>query len=503
MVQQFSANYQYRIITISNNQQEIWLESEKDQSFPVIRLMRHDLDWANWLKRDIERTAVNGEQIRKKLFKKPLKVLTIYISKYAPVDDYSFTEKIQVHNKTTIQTFILDSTAYPEKINNLEKILNIPLAIKIPAEEEIEEKHIELVKQSALNESVKKVKEDQQIFQRGKPVFTYVFIAIQVIVFLLMEINGSSTNSKTLIEFGAKFSPFIMAGEWWRFLTPMFVHIGFLHLLMNTVSLYFIGTEVERIFGNFRFLLVYLFAGFTGTLASFIMTPNLSAGASGAIFGCFGALLYFGFTYPKLFFRSMGKNVIVLIVINLVYGFAVPGIDNAGHIGGLIGGFLAAGVVHLPKNKLLLRQILFIAGTVISTIFLLQYGYDQQGNMDGGDETTASIAQEYLQEGKENQAADLLINYIEKYEQAPYSNWLLGNIEYQNRDFPAAAKYYEQAIEQKPDLHEAHFNLGLVYYEMQRLDEAKQQVEKAAELAPEQTSYQELLQKLNQSDQSF
>ena len=72
-----------------------------------------------------------------------------------------------------------------------------------------------------------------------------------------------------------------------------------------------------------------------------MMTPNLAAGASGAIFGCFGALLYFGSVYGNLFFRTMDSSVIVLIIINLVYGFAVPGIDNAGHIGGLIGGFFS------------------------------------------------------------------------------------------------------------------------------------------------------------------
>ena len=69
-------------------------------------------------------------------------------------------------------------------------------------------------------------------------------------------------------------------------------------------------------------LFIYIFAGFAGTLGSFIMTPNLSAGASGAIFGCFGALLYFGIVYPKLFMRSMGSSVIVLIIINLIYGFS-------------------------------------------------------------------------------------------------------------------------------------------------------------------------------------
>src|SRR3954465_11110377 len=92
---------------------------------------------------------------------------------------------------------------------------------------------------------------------------------------------------------------------------------------------------VERIFGNTRFLFIYIFAGISGVIASFIFSPNISAGASGAIFGCFGALLYFALIYPKLFFRTMGPSVITVLVFNLIFGFTVSIVDNAGHLGGL------------------------------------------------------------------------------------------------------------------------------------------------------------------------
>lgn len=117
-------------------------------------------------------------------------------------------------------------------------------------------------------------------------------------------------------------------------MTPIVLHIGLLHLLMNTLALFYLGSAVERVYGNIRFLFIYLAAGFGGTLASFIFSPTLSAGASGAIFGCFGALLYFGLIYPSLFFRTMGFNILVVLGINLAFGFTIPGIDNAGHIGG-------------------------------------------------------------------------------------------------------------------------------------------------------------------------
>src|SRR5690606_25315449 len=204
------------------------------------------------------------------------------------------------------------------------------------------------LRQSAIQKAKNREREERELFEHGKPFFTYLFIAVQVLMFLIVEINGGSTNVETLIQYGAKFNPLILAGEWWRFFTPIFLHIGLLHLLMNTLALYYLGTAVERIFGRVRFLWIYLFSGFAGSVASFVFTNNLSAGASGAIFGCFGALLYMGVINTKLFFRTIGMNVIVVIIINLIFGFTVPGIDNAGHIGGLIGGFLATGIVHYP-----------------------------------------------------------------------------------------------------------------------------------------------------------
>ncbi|MGM9956676.1 MAG: rhomboid family intramembrane serine protease [Peribacillus sp.] len=493
IVRLLSVQYDYRMITVTENHEEIWLESEKNTDFPVIRLIRHDLDWANWLKRDIDRTLKNGEQVRKKLYKKPMSILSIYVSKFAPVDDFEFSAQPAMLQKTKVNTFIFASESFQTSKQNLEATLKTPLSISVPEDEEIDEGQVLELKKVAISASVKKAKAEQKVFQQAKPFFTYILIAIQVAVFILMGFSGGSTDSRTLIEFGAKYSPYILQGEWWRFFTPMVVHIGFIHLLMNTFSLYLIGAEVERIYGNARFLFIYIFAGFAGTLGSFIMTPNLSAGASGAIFGCFGALLYFGMVYPKLFMRTMGSTVILLIVINLVYGFTVSGIDNAGHIGGLIGGFLAAGVVHLPKTQKVLRQMAFLVGTAVLTYFLLQFGYTHQKN---DDETMAMLAQDYIEDGEEAKAEEMLADYVEDNSDAPISHFILGNLSFDNEEFEDARHYFEKAIEQNPKLHEAHYNLALAYAKLNLMDEAKEQAQKAVELAPKEKSYKELLEEL-------
>ena len=98
----------------------------------------------------------------------------------------------------------------------------------------------------------------------------------------------------TLIEVGAKYTPLLLDGEWWRLVTTMFIHIGFLHLMMNSLALYFLGTLVERMYGSLRFFGIYVVAGITGSIVSIWTNLSIGAGASGAIFGLFGALLYFG-----------------------------------------------------------------------------------------------------------------------------------------------------------------------------------------------------------------
>src|SRR5699024_10069042 len=111
--------------------------------------------------------------------------------------------------------------------------------------------------------SLKNVLKQQQekvesIFTYGKPVFTYILIAISLVLFLLLELNGGSSDIQTLIDYGAKYNPaIILDGEWWRIISSMFLHIGLLHMVMNMIALYFLGTIVERIFGSGRFLFIY------------------------------------------------------------------------------------------------------------------------------------------------------------------------------------------------------------------------------------------------------
>jgi rhomboid protease GluP len=369
---------QYRIIKLSNVPNEIWLESFQNKNVPLIRIVRYDIDWSSWLKRDIEYTWHVAQQLKKRYMKRSFQVLNIYISTYPPVDDWGFLVakplSFSQSNRTVLQTLLIHSANVQDSLQQLSEMIGEP--VRLPSLERHDDPFmaIEHIKQQIFRLEREQQEKEKRLFEYGKPVFTYVFIVLQVLMFLVLEWKGGSTNPAVLIQYGAKFNPLIKEGEWWRFFTPIFLHIGFFHLFMNTMALYYLGMTVERLYGSWRFFVIYLLAGFFGTLGSFLFTSSLSAGASGAIFGLFGALLYFGTVYRHLFLQTMGTNIIGLIVLNLVFGLIIPGIDNAGHIGGLIGGFLAASIVHLPRHRLWSKQFVSFVFTSLVAVLGLYIG---------------------------------------------------------------------------------------------------------------------------------
>lgn len=174
------------------------------------------------------------------------------------------------------------------------------------------------------------------------PIITYSIIAVNVIFYLLMTFAGGSTNSDVLIAFGAKDTTLILQGQAWRLMTYMFLHIGFLHLAINTYSLWILGRFTENLIHKRKFLILYLFCGTGAGISSFLFTPSISAGASGAIFGLLGALLIYSWNRPRLWHSGFGTNLLIIIGINLFLGFSLSGIDNFGHLGGLFSGILFA-----------------------------------------------------------------------------------------------------------------------------------------------------------------
>ncbi|ASS75129.1 hypothetical protein CIG75_09150 [Tumebacillus algifaecis] len=164
----------------------------------------------------------------------------------------------------------------------------------------------------------------------------------------------------------------VRLGEWWRLLSSVFLHYELTHIAFNMVTLYFFGRIAERIFGLPRFMVIYVLAGVAGSLLSVAFSPHNSLGASGAVFGLFGALLAFGQFNRKAFAMTIGTSVYALLAINLIFGFIMPNVNNFAHIGGMIGGFLSAmavGVPNTPNNKRWLFAVLY-AGFVALSLWI-------------------------------------------------------------------------------------------------------------------------------------
>ena len=199
------------------------------------------------------------------------------------------------------------------------------------------------------------------------PTLTYFLIGVCLAVFFLEIGYGfwryntwtGSQNTTVLVDLGAKVNQYILLGEWWRLFTAMFLHIGVMHLLFNMWALFAIGRLVEAYYGHVRYAIIYLLGGLFGSLASYAFSPSVSAGASGGVFALTGATSVYFFRYRDNFGshgRAVLQNMLLIIVMNLAFGFAGSGVDNWGHIGGLVGGLLLAWGL-LPKYALPQRNV--------------------------------------------------------------------------------------------------------------------------------------------------
>ena len=195
---------------------------------------------------------------------------------------------------------------------------------------------------------------------RRTPVVTWVLLGVNALVWLATTAASATTNSGILLDFGAMFGPRIANGEYWRLFTATFLHAGVAHLAINGLWLLILGQLVERAFGHVRFLVIYVLAGLSGSVASYLFNPiAVGLGASGAVFGVMGALAAFFVALRGVSGGMARRNltgVLVIAGIILAYGFISrpgpedPDIDNWAHLGGLVGGFLV-GLALAPRYR--------------------------------------------------------------------------------------------------------------------------------------------------------
>lgn len=348
----------YSPIILHGAQNEIWLEN-LDSDCKIIRIVSNYIHNDEQLNFDLFKTKQIIRRIKRKTFSFKMDALSIFLNLGENVHLNDFKNLIDHVSVVEIENM--------EDLENCDEVKEkFP---KILEDTDFKEKGLELFVK--ITEDLnKKNQEDsakiESVFKMKKPFVTYTLIAINVLVFFLELLYGIQETA----YYGANIAEYIRAGEFYRLITSAFMHAGIIHLMCNMYCLYIIGPQLESFFGKIKFLIIYLVSAIAGNLMSMLFTTGASVGASGAIFGLFGTMLYFGYHYRVYLGNVMKSQLLPLIIMNLLLGFMISGIDNAAHIGGLIGGTLITIALGVKYHSTTFEKINGWIATIIFISFL-------------------------------------------------------------------------------------------------------------------------------------
>ena len=280
LINYFITEENYNPMVIHGINDEIWLEN-LNSDYKIVRIVSHHIHNKEQLDFDKFKLSRIVKQVKKKTLSLKVKVLNIYTDvedeKLLSDNDVFVTKEADINNPklTSIFPNIVEKTERKE--DGIEYFIKVTDSIN--------------------KKNEKRSKMAEKIFSYKMPSITYIIIGICVFLFIMMYIFGNGSEStSTLIKFGANYDLLTKSGEYYRLFTCMFLHIGIWHLLCNMYSLYIIGKEIENLYGKSKYLVIYVLSGLCGSILSIAFSHNtISAGASGAIFGLLGALLYFGY----------------------------------------------------------------------------------------------------------------------------------------------------------------------------------------------------------------
>lgn len=351
----------YNPIVLHGAQNEIWLE-KMNSDYKIVRIVTNYIHNNEQLEFDQFKTKQILKKIKRKTFSLHINTLNIFLN---------LGDNVNIENKEkSMMCAYIDSIA---DLSNYKFIIDV--FPDIEKNTNFKEEGMDLFLKITNDLNTKNEEENKLVektFKMKKPLITYILIGINILVFVFMYIWGSgSTDVKTLLNFGANYRGSIINHEYYRLITSAFIHIGLLHLLFNSYALYIIGVQLESYYGKVKYLVIYLFSALTASMMSIIFNDSISAGASGAIFGLLGALLYFGYHYRVYLGTTLKSQIIPLIIANLAFGFMMTGIDNFAHIGGLIGGLLISMALGVEKRSTKSDIINGIIMTLIFLVFLI------------------------------------------------------------------------------------------------------------------------------------
>lgn len=348
----FITEKNYNPIILQGAENEIWLEN-MDEDYKIVRIVSNYIHNDEQFRFDMFKTKRIVKKIQKKTFSLHVNTLSFFLDLGDNVNLSSSKdlENVNVQDEEDITSSDVVKDYYPDLSKKL--VFNedgVQLFMKISDDiskhNKVDAEHIE------------------SVFKMKYPIVTYLLIALNVILYVIPVLTNSYD---VIINNFCVYGPLIKAGQYYRIITGAFLHGGILHLAFNCYALYVIGSQLESYLGKVRYLIIYLFSAVTASLFSMIFNSNPSIGASGAIFGLMGALVYFGYHYRVYLGNVLKSQIIPLILFNLLIGALSTGIDNFAHIGGLIGGLLITSALGI-KYKSSTSQM--VNGWILSAIYL-------------------------------------------------------------------------------------------------------------------------------------
>ena len=353
LVHYFITNQNYSPIVVNGVKNEVWLENINGP-YRIIRISSNYIHNDEQFNNDIYKTKSIMHQIKRKTLSFKVNTLNIFldVNDRVNIQDSKDISSIYLSNVNDIKKNNIIVDAFPDISNNLlESTKGIDLIINVT--NDINEK------------TAKENKNYDKVFSPKKIVVTNILIIINVLLFILTLFKPN------IIYMFANNLNLVKGGEYYRIITSVFIHANIFHLLCNMYTLYIIGSQVEQFLGKKKFIFIYFASALMGSLLSLTFSSGFSVGASGAIFGLMGALVYFGYHY-RLYLNTVIKSQIIpLIILNLALGFMINGIDNFAHIGGLIGGFLISKALGVNSRDKKSDKINGIILTVIYLAFLI------------------------------------------------------------------------------------------------------------------------------------
>ena len=365
LVHYFVTKENYSPINVQGVKDEIWLEN-LDGPYRVIRISCNKVINEEQYKFDLFKVQHIIKQIKKKTLSWKMNALNICLDLDKKIEPRLFNhiETININSINDIKKNKNLKEMFPDIENNLLDTKN-GLDLIINVTHDINEK------------TYKDNKLFEKVFSPKKIIMTKLILLICVVMYIILGINSNNflnIGINSLVDFGGNNLLLVQSGEIWRIISAAFLHVSLIHLLVNMYSLVIIGTQVETFIGKLKFLFIYLISAIVGSLLSLIFNEVniVSVGASGAIFGLMGALLYFGYHYRLYLSEAIKNQIIPVIVLNLILGFMVSGVDNAAHIGGLIGGYLASMAIGI-ENKSKLRDK--VNGWIVLVLLIVFLSY--------------------------------------------------------------------------------------------------------------------------------